>query len=103
MLPAQLCTPEAPSSLQYLLAWWKEAAAARPWDRDVHITPDGRPIVRARPRLVPFAELQAWSVLTCTALQPWEARVLAQLDRLWLQAWHAGQPAARQRHADPDD
>ena len=69
----------------------------------MHIDPTGRPVVRARPRLLPQGEWQAWASLTATTLQPWEARVLLQIDRLWLQAWHAGQPGARATRQPADD
>ena len=35
--------------------------------------------------------MQAWQQLTQTELEPWQAQLLRQIDRLWLAQWRAGQ------------
>lgn len=39
------------------------------------------------PETLSFVEIDAWSRLTGTSLEPWEVRLIRDLDHVWLECW----------------
>lgn len=71
-----------------MLGWFHELAA-------------GRQAGYSEPCAISWAEMQAWQRMTDIDLDPWQAHMLRQLDRLWLAAWRAGRET--QPHAPLSD
>lgn len=63
--------PPIPEAAGYLWAWW----------RDLH---GRRRYGASGPEPVAWADVEAWSRLTCRRLVPWEIDILTHLDDLWL-------------------
>ena len=65
--------PECPDELRYLLGWFHQLNGAR-GSNGFGWNPVG------------YHEIWAWAQLTGIAPVPWEVRVLARLDHIWLAA-----------------
>lgn len=74
------CHIEPPWCIRYLWKWWNALSAARPPGMEIS-------------GLI-YSEIDSWSRLTASKIEPWEAQVLFRLDAIFMQA--------RQRQADAD-
>jgi len=83
--PDELRTPPAPEPLAHLMQWFRQLSLARPMGVNA-------------PQPITWPDLAAWSGLMQLHLQPWESRLLSDLDAHWRTAWRDG----REKPRDPN-
>jgi hypothetical protein len=86
--PRELDTPAPPQSLLYLVAAFQDVAR-------------GRQPGFAGPGAITWGEIQAWCLLNQTPLEPWEVRVVRDLDCAWLDAWADANPTKQHQPPAP--